>query len=203
MNVVSRTVVTLIAAFCGACSNKPHLSWTEDVLLPDGRVLTLKRYQEFLGPHGLGEPPTESDYWFEFSHPDTGDKIRWQSERTLMPVALIIEGITAELLVRTAFNGLELHKCPDPPYFFYRYADRKWSKVALASIRGRVFTPNLTMIATDAKSAIIASNYHLTTEQTAKTVAAPARGKKISFEGFKEQTFGTRCNSPFNWMLVN
>lgn len=48
-----------------ACGDN-SLNWTENVLLPDGRTVTLTRHQEFKGPHEPGQPPTTSAYWFEF-----------------------------------------------------------------------------------------------------------------------------------------
>src|SRR5690349_13643280 len=48
----------------GACATS--LKWTEDVKLPDGRIVTLARYQEFRGIRELFQPPTESDYWLQF-----------------------------------------------------------------------------------------------------------------------------------------
>ena len=43
-----------------ACGNSTELAWTEDVKLPDGRVLTLTRWVEFKGPHAMDDTATES-----------------------------------------------------------------------------------------------------------------------------------------------
>jgi hypothetical protein len=57
MKFVSRQVVlasmaaVLLPSFA-ACATS--LKWTEGVKLPDGRIVTLTRYQEFRGPHELG-----------------------------------------------------------------------------------------------------------------------------------------------------
>ena len=62
--------------------------WTEDVRLPDGRTITLTRSQDFGGPTEIGQRSTTTKYWLEFSNPDTGERVRWQSDRDLAPVAL-------------------------------------------------------------------------------------------------------------------
>ena len=52
MNLLHWTLASgLLAAILplAACGNG-GLKWTEDVLLPDGRTVTLTRYQEFKGP---------------------------------------------------------------------------------------------------------------------------------------------------------
>ncbi|WP_316874427.1 hypothetical protein [Ralstonia edaphi] len=110
------------------------LKWTEDVRLPDGRIVTLTRYQEFNGWRDLGGPPTESDYWFEFRHPDTGQIVRWKWDRTLESLALMMDGRTPMLLVMPNFNGSEQNKCPNPPYLLYRFAGG-WEQVPLADRR--------------------------------------------------------------------
>jgi hypothetical protein len=61
------------------------------VRLPDGRVVTLKRYQKFGGPHEIGYPSTETDYWLEFKSPVTGKIVRYDGDRNLGTVALMFE----------------------------------------------------------------------------------------------------------------
>ena len=75
---------------CEYLHNRSDLDWTEDVLLPDGRVVTLKRHQEFRGPHQIGEPPSASAYWFEFINPDTGENTRWESKLAISTLVLMM-----------------------------------------------------------------------------------------------------------------
>jgi hypothetical protein len=100
LNGACIVLLLLLTTALSACnkSNAP-LKWTEDVRLPDGRVVTLTRYQEFKGPHELGDTPSESDYWFEFKHPDTGEVVRWQSDRDLETLALMMDGKVPVLLL--------------------------------------------------------------------------------------------------------
>ena len=42
-------LAALLLLLAGACSRGSELEWTEDVKLPDGRVVALKRYTEFKG----------------------------------------------------------------------------------------------------------------------------------------------------------
>ena len=45
-----------MALFLSACGDP--LRWREEILLPDGRVVTAVRYQEFKGPSEPLRPPT-------------------------------------------------------------------------------------------------------------------------------------------------
>src|SRR5882757_9614183 len=92
-----------LLAWSSACTKK--VNWLEDVQLPDGRVVTLKRHQEFGGPHEIGQPSTESDYWFEFKHPDTEEIVRWESNRDVDPVALLLDHRVPRLIVVPRFDG--------------------------------------------------------------------------------------------------
>jgi hypothetical protein len=52
----------LLTISVNACGSDDSLTWTEDVLLPDGRTITLTRYEEFKGWAEPGHPPTGSDH---------------------------------------------------------------------------------------------------------------------------------------------
>ena len=133
-------MVTLLIAGCG-----DRLKWTEDVLLPDGRTVTLTRYQEFKGPSEPFQPPSASYYWFEFTSPDTGKKVRWENNRDLATVALSINGKQPRLLTTPNFGGIDRYRCPDPPYIAFRYVDGEWVRVPLTELALKVMRPNMTM----------------------------------------------------------
>lgn len=158
------------AIILSACSDpNTSLKWVEDVRLPDGRIVTLTRYQEFKGPHELGQPPTESDYWFEFKHPDTGQMIRWESDRDLRTLALMMDGGVPLLLTRPAFGiSMRRYKCPNPPYLLFRFED-VWKQVPIGQIPVKRLRVNMTFGPSDSRKTIESSRYRLTADQTSNS----------------------------------
>jgi hypothetical protein len=203
MNTVHRNVVGFFCAlvFAGltGCSNKP-LEWTEDVLLPDGRVVTLTRYQEFEGPHEIGDTPTESDYWFEFKHPDTGEIVRWESNRDLATLALLFDGETPLLLTRPNFGGVHRRNCPNPPYLLFRY-DAGWHQVDLGTIAVRRIRVNVTASPKGRRELIRSSSNHLSVEKTQDSRHIN-RPYIINFDLMTKQTFGPEnCGRTVNYLV--
>ena len=206
MNLLHRALASgLLAAMLpiAACTGS-SLKWTEDVLLPDGRTVTLTRYQEFKGAHEPFQPPTGSDYWLEFKSPDTGKKVRWESDRDLAPVALWLDNRIPRLLVTPNYGGTFRYECPDPPYLAFEYVYEHWVRVPLKELASRVITPNMTSFeVVKARSFIEAHHNQLTSDDVPPPIVSLFRGKVIDLSSLKEQTFGTRCDPPFNWMLRN
>lgn len=192
----------LLAIPCvGGCSNDDSLKWTEDVMLPDGRIVTLTRYQEFKGPHEIGDTPTESDYWLEFKHPESGELVRWKSNRDLSALALMMSGKAPRLLVTPNFGGVFRHKCPDPPYLLFEYRHGAWSETPLDALHGEKVRTNLTSSPKEATQLIRDSNYHLTSDQALQMSPGNFGKRAIDFTQLRGQTFGSHCRPPFNWML--
>lgn len=152
MKVFVRCLRTLlwvgVAQILGGCSANADLKWTEDVVLPDGRVITLKRVQHF----------DKDDYVdahsFEFEHPVTKQTVRWQSDAALyapqLPqpamrqkrptegffrlVALFMVEDVPHILVTPTFGGhSEAAGCPNPPMFVYRNVGSGWQQIPYAS----------------------------------------------------------------------
>ncbi len=200
--VLLRSVVILAMVVClDGCSDSRPLKWTEDVLLFDGRVVTLTRYQEFKGPHEIGQPPTESDYWFEFKHPDTGSVVRWASHRDLATMALMIDNKVPRLLVVPEFDGRFKRKCPDPPYLLFRFDSGEWREESIEALRGRRITPNMTYLGSGSRDEIYSNDHHLSKEQVLKNAPAFLKRRDIDFQSLGTQTFGIRCDPPFDWMI--
>jgi hypothetical protein len=190
----------LLFILLGCSRQSSPLKWTEDVRLPDGRVVTLTRYQEFKGPHELGAPPTESDYWFEFKHPDTGQVVRWQSDRDLSTMALMMDGKLPVLLVMPNFGGVYRNNCPNPPYLLFKF-DGAWKQIPVTEIPVKRFRVNMTFGPTDSRREIKLSNYYLTAEQTSKSYHK-TMPYIINFDLMKEQIFGIQnCGRETNWLV--
>jgi hypothetical protein len=191
----------LLLCSCMNAEDKP-LKWTEDVQLPDGRVVTLTRYQEFKGPHELGDMPTESDYWFEFKHPDTGEVVRWQSDRDLSTLALFMQNSKIFLLTKPQFGSSEFrYGCPNPPYLLFVLENAQWKQVSLKTIPLKRIRVNLTFDAKYQRQVIRSFGLHLNTNQT-QSSEHEGRPFIINFERLFEQTFDTQinCDRPRNYL---
>ena len=128
-----------LALAVAACGRDDSLQWTEDVLLPDGRTITLTRYQEFKGNHEICDSPSVSKYWFEFTHPDVGESVRWEHERTHTTVYLMVHERVAYLLVMLNFGGDTKFHCPSPPFLLYALFGHRWAQQPLEfTARGHV-----------------------------------------------------------------
>lgn len=193
-------LLPLLAAGC--FGRDDSIKWTEDVRLPDGRVVTLTRYQEFKGPHELGETPTESDYWFEFRHPDSGETVRWQSDRHLATLALMMDGKVPVLLVKPQFgSSMERFNCPNPPYLLYRYEQGAWTAVPIAQIPVKRLRANMTVSPDERRKQIAASGYRLSAEDTSMSYHNHRRFI-INFALMKEQTFALQnCGRTRDYLI--
>jgi hypothetical protein len=171
------------------------------VRLPDGRVVNLTRYQEFKGPHELGQPPTESDYWFEFNHPDTGQVVRWQSDRDLETLALMMDGKTPVLMAKPAFGtSMSRYKCPNPPYLLFRF-EGTWKQVPIEKIPVKRLRVNMTFGPSDSRKLIESSGYQLNAEQTSDS-QHNYRPYVVNFSLMTEQSFDyANCDHPRNYLI--
>jgi hypothetical protein len=187
----------LCAFLLTACGNSSELTWTEDVKLPDGRVLTLTRWVEFKGPHGLGGRSTESSQQLEFKHPETGETVKWQSsmeQGLLKTISLWLEHGRPLLLGEPAYGG-DSHKfyCPNPPYLLYEYVGGQWRSKPLTQIPVKRIRANVTTHLLEMRQEIENNKRHLTAAQTSDShtyVHGVHRAPYvIQFEGMPDQTF--------------
>ncbi len=191
--------LTLLLLLAG-CSGS--LKWTEDVMLPDGRIVTLTRHQEFNGPHELGQRDTPSDYWLEFKNPDSNERVRWNGRRELTTVALLMDKGAPELLMSPWFGGMRQWNCPDPAYLLYRHEAGEWKQVPLTTLRGQKIRPNMTDSPPDAREDISAHGNHLDWQLAGHVSDALEPIAYIDFTNLDTQTFGKHCDPPFNMMEV-
>jgi hypothetical protein len=198
--VIATTALASMLAGCG-WFGVSDLNWTEDVKLPDGRVIAVTRHQEFKGPsHGC--PPTESDQWLEFKNPNTGERIRWSSDRSLRVIALLMNGRTPMLLMEPGWGGdAQRYGCPDPIYLLYRY-DNVWHQAKLSDIPVATLRVNRTVGPGDSRTDIEKSEMHLPVQKTQQSTFNN-RPFVIRFDWVKEQTFGgERCQRGiYDWLI--
>jgi hypothetical protein len=196
--------VGLLITTVGACkpSDSAPLKWTEDVRLPDGRIVTLTRYQEFKGPHEIGDTPNPSDYWLEFKNPKTGELVKWEQKGPgLSTLALMIDGDAPMLLVTPDLgNSLREFNHPNPPYLLYRY-ERSWQKVDLLNIPIKRLRVNMTFAPKDSRQLIINSGGKLSASVTSESEFM-GRPYWINFSSMKKQTFGKESHGrKLEWLV--
>jgi hypothetical protein len=194
-------ISALLLAVAG-CAER-SLKWQEDVLLPDGRIVALTRYQEFKGPYEIGDTPTESDYWFEFKHPDTGETVRWAYGRHLGTVALLVHDKIPYLLLAPRFgDSLREFNCPDPSYILFAYENQHWLRRDLKAMPVPRLRSNMTYNARDQRQQIEAHARHLPVEVT-RASKYQYRPWLMDFATAPAQTFGTdNCYRKASKLLV-
>lgn len=174
--LLSAVALTLWLAALPGCVADRTLRWTEDVQLPDGRVVTLKRIQSF------DEQGFVDAHSFEFEHPVTKEMIRWHSDVALyapeLPqpaarqkrpttgffrlVALFMVNDVPHILVSPTFGGQnEQAGCPYPSMFIYKHVGGGWQQVPYAQSPVREVTNNTTMDPKYDREHIKASNFKI------------------------------------------
>jgi len=184
--------------FLAACRSRDDLTWTEEVKLPDERVLMLTRWAEFKGGSShVGDPSTESSQSFEFRHPETGEIVKWHntlSQGRLRTIALWLDKGKPLLLTNPAYGGdFRKYNCPNPPYLLYEYSAGEWHSKPLSKIPITRIRSNLTTSPLWKRREIEQSKRRLTAEQTSASYThfngIHATPYIIQFDGMPEQTF--------------
>lgn len=191
-----------MAALLSGCGDP--LTWREEILLPDGRVVTAVRYQEFKGPSEPFKSATASYYRLEFRNPDTGEKVIWENSRDLATVSLSINDKIPELITTPNFGTLR-YRCPDPPYVAFRYIDGQWVRVALTDLARKAFVPNMTVWSIGyLRPSIEAQGGRWSARDVAAHLPEKLRGKTIDLTGLDKQQFGDpkQCSDPDNWWFA-
>lgn len=115
--------------------------WTDEALLHDGRKLDVQRTVAF-----YKDSPVEHS--LQARNPDTGREMSWKGERHVRPLLLEFFQGTAYLAVTSAMNLFQnppLYGCPDVPFVFFKYDEKKavWERPAPLSIPPEVTKANL------------------------------------------------------------
>ena len=145
---VQVTLRILVVMFLGgACSPAMAFSvrtesWTEDVVLHDGRQIKVEREVDWTfriasGDAGSGFQLFKNwpdRFWLKFKHPDTHETIKWQGEQHYNPVLLdIVDGIPYLVVYGSGSKETEaVYGCPELPYTYLKYESGffgKWSPV--------------------------------------------------------------------------
>ena len=93
-------------------------------------------------------------------------------------------------------------RCPDPPYLLFRYEAGQWKQIPLMTLRGQKIRPNMTSSPRDAGKDIRSHGNHLDWQLAGHVSDALEPIAYIDFTNLTTQTFGTRCQPPFNTLEV-
>lgn len=207
LRIASLMLLTLALSACG---KSDELAWTEDVKLPDGRVVTLTRWVEFKGAYAMGDTPNESKQRLAFKHPDTGELVKWENSKEtgmLNTVALVLDKGVPMLLSKPALVGdsLKFH-CPNPPYMLYDYVNGEWQSKPLTQVPVKIIRANLTTHIKEKREEIETKKRHLTVTQTSDSYTYFNGIHKvpyiINFVGMPTQTFVEQnCDRDVNNLL--
>lgn len=160
INCIRQLFLIFLLLTLSGCFSDPPLRWEESVVLPDRRVIVLKREQHF------DERGFVAAHSFEFEHPETKQIVKWHSNAALyaqeLPlaanwqkrptdgffslVALFIVQDVPHILVRPTFGGhTEAAGCPNPVILVYRYSENEWQQVPYAKSPIRNISNNTTI----------------------------------------------------------
>lgn len=213
--VLKRTLCAYLLAVLASCSGPDTLKWEESVVLPDGRVVVLKREQRFdkggfVGAHS-----------FAFQHPVTGQTVSWNSDAALyvpqLPQAAIRQKRPTEgffrlaalfmvqevphILVAPTFGAEnEQAGCPYPSMFIFKYLNAEWQQVPYEQSPVRVVANNTTMDPKSERNSIKANQYKLSAGQVS-TLSHPvgADSHGINLDRSPAQTFQCPAQKRFDF----
>jgi len=118
----------------GGCSST--LSWTEEVKLLDGRVITVTQKRRI-------EERIERETWLTFKLPEFSDKeIVWHQDLDTM----VLNVYQNKLYIVGRFpSGRELERYgyPAPPYIGFRFDNAQWVRIPFSDIPTAIYDTNM------------------------------------------------------------
>jgi len=127
-----------------ACSDEKTVHWKQEVLLKDGRVIIVERESTQAGkiyPEGI---IMEKSQRIIFVNPDTGEMLRWNIPKGLLPYTLDFSNKTPYLVLST-YTVADYNDwgCPNPPYLVYRYKNSTWNQISFEYLPAEIERRNL------------------------------------------------------------
>ena len=115
-------------------------SWKEEVLLHDGKKLTVERSQTYGGRHEIGQKPPVREQKLTFSLPGSSRSITWKSEYSEDIGRANLNLLALHVLNGTPYIVTEPNLClaynkwgrPNPPYVFFRFDGKDWQRIPLS-----------------------------------------------------------------------
>lgn len=117
-------------------------SWKEEVLLHDGSIIIVERWQKRSGGSEIGSKPDVSDQSITFTIPGTNKTVKWEDEYSreidrsnFMLLALHFLNNTP-YIITTPRLCLSYNKWgrPNPPYVIFKYETKEWKRIDIAEL---------------------------------------------------------------------
>lgn len=131
--------------------------WQEEVLLHDGRTISVERWTDRDGRHEIGQRPPIKEQRLTFRLPGTEETVSWKvgyckevGYADLLPLLLDIVNETPYLVTRpVACLAYNKWKRPNPPYIVFRYTNNDWQQIELQELPMVLKIPNLIISSPD------------------------------------------------------
>lgn len=135
-----------------ACSSS-SMTWKEEVQLHDGRKIIVTRSHTY-GRHGeIGQGRLISGRSILFKIPGTDESVEWSSDGSLSLLLLDFKDgvpyIAGKPNTCPSFNSWGR---PNPPYVFFKYADKKWHRIPFQEFPDRLNTNIVVSTKSDEKT---------------------------------------------------
>ena len=153
-------LLAIACAVAGCSAESSTLRWTEEIRLPDGRVVLLNREQSF------DKRDLVSSYWLEFKHPRTAASIRYENSGEFSTVALYLHEELAYLVVTPTFAvHFDQSGCPNPRYFVFKFLGDKWEQIPLMQSPLKQVAENMTVDSKSVRSEIKKRDYSVKVDE--------------------------------------
>ncbi len=170
-------------------------SWTEQVVLPNGRELIIER-SHTLGNRfdrelsAINSPPGAIAYVVTVPLPD-GRKVSWEAEhKEMIPIAVAVTQETA-FVVASPFNCRSYARLgrPVPPFIVFKHLGAQWTRTTIDELPQELVEANL-LIATDGQRAVNEIEKGLVTAKAIKQLNEAIVRRRIYRQGVDNYLWG-------------
>ncbi len=121
----------------GGCSDNNIITWTEDVKLLDGRVITVTQKRRI----DMKRMPREA--WLTFKLPEFGDKELVWHEGLETQVLNIYQGKLYVVGDADTVSAFKQYGRPSPSYVGFRYDNGQWVRIPFSEIPEEIYDTNM------------------------------------------------------------
>ncbi len=125
-------------------------SWKEEVLLHDGSKLIMERSQTRGGRHEIGQEAPINAHKISFTLPGASEAITWETtiglktDSNLKPLALdVVKRVPYLVTITLGCHSYNKWGRPNPPYVFFKYADKAWQRIPLEEFPAEIKEANV------------------------------------------------------------
>lgn len=185
----------LLTLLLSACTEPRVLKWEESVVVPDGRIVALRRIQHF------DKEDFVAAQSLEFEHPTTKQIIRWESDGFFRLAGLFLSKDVPYIMVKPTFGSHnERAGCPYPPMLLFMHSGNEWVQVPYAESPLRIVRGNTTLDPKDERERIKAKGNRLSSDDI-RTTSDPAAQEyyDLNLDRFPRQVFQCRSRQQTNF----